>query len=79
MIAEKVLYCNVCRKDIQVGEEYAVFPNNRYSCRHPTCIPKSKPKPKVDELPKKKIKGSAKRRRAGGHGYTGGDGFVDIP
>ena len=79
MIAEKLLYCNVCRGDINIGQEYATFPNNKYSCRHVTCIPKPSKKPKFDVLPKRKIKGGPKRRRAGGHGYTGGDGFVDIP
>ena len=76
MIAEKLLYCNVCKKDIAVGESYEVAVNNKFSCRHATCIPKSKPrKPKKEERPPSN---STKRRKAGGHGYTGGDGWVSL-
>lgn len=78
MIAEKQLYCLVCRKKIFVGESYEVYPTNKYSCRHSYCPPKSDCSVKIDEIPKKKASGSAKRRRAKGSGYTGGDGYVDL-
>ena len=82
-------YCIICKNRVLAGEQYVQVPGHKYIGRHVTCQPKSdwdenyKKNNNLDEdvIRKKlrpKLLGSDQRRRAGGHGYSGGDGFVDI-
>lgn len=77
-------YCTVCKTFATEGEFYR-FKENKYVGRHLTCTPKHPRRPRSvteDEQKREDDKNSratsAKRRRAGGHGYTGGDGWVSI-
>ena len=71
-------WCLVCHKYVEAGEEFVPHPLHPRNGRHATCEPKSvwqtEPKPKE----RKTLDQFSKRRRAGGHGYSGGDGYVGM-
>ena len=80
-------YCSVCKNDIEGGKNYYLLIDNRHLGRHEDCQYKSAKKrkryeEKTEEDWRKdtdnRYPGSDKRRRARGHGYSGGDGFTDI-
>ncbi len=66
--------CFVCRGPIGHGQEYYSIITSKFDMRrHITCA--CSPVKESSEVPPL---GSAKRRQAGGHGYSGGDGFIDL-
>ncbi len=78
MIFDHQKFCFVCRTSVPAGTEVERIGGNLFMFRHATCVPKpKKPKPAPAESPGSP-RGAVKRRRAGGHGYTGGDGFVRL-
>jgi len=77
--------CTKCKRPIPVGERY-VRQNNGYTrCTRPECggdalgpPPSTHTPPSEDQLPQRQPGASDKRRRTGGHGYSGGDRMRDI-
>lgn len=75
--------CFVCKKRIAVGQLFYRLKTG-YLCRHADCarkLPRAEipdPDEQIRRSQDRIPKGSAKRRRAAGHGYSGGDGFVDM-
>lgn len=67
--------CYCCREIIPVGD--ASWENDQGNQRHPLCPRKLKPPRRLINWGKQ-AEGSDKRRRSGGHGYSGGDGFTDL-
>lgn len=70
-------YCSICHQRITVGQEYyaiGVSTGFHLNRRHSSCARKPK-KPVQQGGPQASITG--KRRRTGGHGFSGGDGFTD--
>lgn len=71
---------------IQNGETVFQDSNREHHpYRHTTCAAIVVPVPTKEELEDKQRRkrdkrhlGSAQRRRAGGHGYSDGDGFTDL-
>jgi hypothetical protein len=78
----KTPHCAVCRQPITDAEcEYHV--NNRHTKKHIGCTPKTRAAVMEDatlaRAPDVILRGKGpKRRRAGGSGYTGGDGYKTI-
>jgi hypothetical protein len=71
------VYCTVCKTFAYDGEFYKLK-DNKYIGRHVTCIPKNVLRPDQKEEDRLSRALSRKRRRAGGHGYSGGDGWVPV-
>jgi hypothetical protein len=73
-------YCSVCR-DWAYSGEFIQNKNHKYIGRHLSCEPKikrAKKPPLLRDVILQRDGSSTKRRRAGGSGYSGGDGFVDL-
>lgn len=82
----KARCCFVCEEAFVEGDQVYIAKNHAYVARHTTCArnPSGKPAPSTEEehlehaRQKRKVSGSDKRQRTGGHGYSGGDGFKDL-
>jgi hypothetical protein len=71
--------CAVCKERIWGPARVIVSRANPYVARHVDCVPKSEYKSPEESKPKPlEPESGQKRRRAGGHGYTGGDGWTEI-
>jgi hypothetical protein len=75
--------CTRCKRPIAIGERY-VRKNNGYTrCTRPECGGDALGPPPTthsykEEAAKPSASATGRRRRTGGHGYTGGDGFANI-
>lgn len=83
----KATRCFVCNEKFVEGNEVYIIKNNSFMARHATCARKkpcrsAAPLTEEEHLEKARrerpMRGSDKRQRTGGHGYTGGDGFKDL-
>lgn len=70
----KSTYCYVCKENFKEGDEIHVLLNAPPNARHHFCARK----PVVEKGKHRPASGTGKRRRCGGHGWSGGDGFVDL-
>jgi hypothetical protein len=66
--------CYICKKNFRVGDEIYVVLQGAPNARHASC---ARHPAKVKEV-SRPSSGTGKRRRCGGHGWSGGDGFVDL-
>ncbi len=70
-------YCYICNKHFVAGDEVYLLQKNLSKGRHASCLRKPA-KVKEDFSGRPSASFTGRRRRNGGHGYSGGDGFQNI-
>jgi hypothetical protein len=71
-------YCVFCKKYSKAGKPFFVLVENETIGRHVKCKPRKYKREPQLSIREDFVFGGAKRRRAGGHAYSGGDGWIEI-